>query len=143
VAIADCNIEAPTDCESADKMKCTWIAGFGSGRPAVGVADPTSVRCTVLKQGNTTVGLCAIDSVGWFYNEIERTRELLATEHPDIELDILVVGATHVHETQDTMGMWGTSMGSSGVKPEYNGLIREKTVAAVAKAYAAMEPVQL
>ncbi len=143
VAIATCDLDAPAGCEAVGTENCTWIAGFGTGRPAVGVADPTSVRCTVVKQGNTTIGLCSIDSVGWFYNEIVRTRELLAEQHPEVDLDILVVGATHVHETQDTMGIWGTNMGTSGVKLSYNKMIREKTAAAIAKAHAEMQPVQL
>lgn len=143
VAIATCNLEAAADCDTADKTKCTWIAGFGSGRPAAGVADPTSVRCAVVKQGNTAVALCSIDAVGWFYNEIERTREYMAETYPDVEVDMLVVGATHVHETQDTLGQWGPNMGTSGTKPEFNKMIREKTAAAVAKAYAELKPVQI
>lgn len=124
-------------------MKCTWIAGFGAGRAAEGNADQTSVRCAVLWRGNIKIGLCAVDAVGWFYNEVEKTRELIATDYPELDLDFLAVAATHVHETQDTMGIWGPSDTASGVKDEYNALIRQKTAAALAKANAQLEPVQI
>jgi hypothetical protein len=138
-----CDLGDVNTCTAVDPMKCTWIAGFGAGRPAAGNADPTSVRCAVLARGNTKIGLCSVDAVGWFYNEIEATRELIAKDHPDLDLDFLAVAATHVHETQDTMGIWGPSDTESGVKPEFNAMIRQKTAAALAKANAALRPVQL
>lgn len=138
-----CDITDVKTCTAVDPMKCTWIAGYGAGRPAAGNADETSVRCAVVKRGNTKLGLCAVDSVGWMYNEIEKTRELVAQKYPDLDLDFVGVAATHVHETQDTQGIWGPSDTQSGVKDEYNALIREKTAAALAKANAALVPVQI
>jgi len=124
-------------------MSCTWIAGFGTGRPATGNADPSTVRCTVLKRGNTKLGLCSVDAVGWFYDEVEGTRQLIADKYPELDLDFLGVAATHVHETQDTMGIWGPSDTESGVKEAYNALIREKTAAALKKADANLTAVSV
>lgn len=138
-----CDLSDVTKCAAVDPMKCTWIAGFGAGRAAEGNADQTSVRCAVLRRGNTKIGLCAVDAVGWFYNEVEKTRELIASDYPELDLDFLAVAATHVHETQDTMGIWGPSDTASGVKDEYNALIRQKTAAALAKANSQLEPVQI
>ncbi|MBX3129937.1 MAG: hypothetical protein KF718_24690 [Polyangiaceae bacterium] len=138
-----CDLTDYASCEAVDPMKCTWIAGFGAARPADDVADPTTVRCVVMKQGHTKVGLCAVDNVGWFYNEVEQTRELLAADHPEVDLDFLMVASTHVHETQDTLGIWGPSDAQSGVKPEYNALFRKKTAEALARANAELRPVRL
>lgn len=140
---ASCNLADPKSCPAVDPMKCTWIAGFGSGRPATGNADPSTVRCVVMQQAETKIGLCAIDAVGWFYNEVEETRKLIAEEYPELDLDYVGVAATHVHETQDTMGIWGPTDSESGSKPEYNALIRQKTAEALAAANAALEPVTL
>lgn len=128
---------------AVDPMKCTWIAGFGIGRAATGVADPSWVRCVVLAQGDTKVGLCAVDNVGWFYNEVQRTRELAAEEHPELDLDLLLVASTHVHETQDTMGIWGPTDGQSGVKREYNERTRRRTVEALVEANERLTPVKV
>src|SRR5690606_31964388 len=62
---------------------------------------------------------------------------------PELDLDWFGVAATHVHETQDTMGIWGPSAQETGVKPEYNALIRQKTVDALVAANAALEPVSI
>jgi hypothetical protein len=138
-----CDLSDVTTCTAVDPMKCTWIAGFGTGRPATGNADATSVRCAVMKRGATKIGLCSVDSVGWFYSEVEATRKVIAEKYPELDLDFVAVASSHVHETQDTMGIWGPNDSKSGVKAEYNALIREKTAAALSKANAALEPVQL
>lgn len=138
-----CDLADVTTCTAVDPMSCTWIAGFGTGRPAAGNADPTSVRCAVLRRGNTKIGLCSVDAVGWFYDEVEKTRALVEKDHPELELDFLAVASTHVHQTQDTLGIWGPSDTESGVKDEYNALIRQKTAAALAKANAGLRAVQL
>ncbi len=129
-----CDLTDVTTCVAEDPMNCTWMAGFGTGRAATGNADPTSVRCAVLRQGNTKIGLCTVDCVGWFYNEVEQTRELIAADYPDLDLDFLLVAATHDHETQDTLGIWGPSDTDSGVKDAYNELIRKKTASALDQA---------
>jgi len=138
-----CDLNDVKTCTAVDPMNCWWIAGFGTGRPAMGNADPSNVRCAVLKQGNTKIGLCSVDSVGWFYNEVEATRELIAQKYPNLDLDFLAVAAAHIHETQDTMGIWGPSDTESGVKEEYNALIREKTADALNAANAALKPVHV
>lgn len=129
-----CDLGDVASCVEQDPMLCTWIAGFGAARPATGNADPSNVRCAVLRRGNTKIGLCSVDVIGWFYNEVEATRALVEEKYPDLDLDFLAVAAAHIHETQDTMGIWGPSDTQSGVKETYNALIREKTAAALAKA---------
>ncbi len=140
---ATCDLSNPASCPAVDPTQCTWMAGFGIGRPAEGVADQTNVRCIVMKQGNTKLGMCSVDAIGWFYNEVQRTRDLIQQKYPDLDLDYLAVAAEHDHETQDVMGQWGPVDGQSGVKKDYNAMIREKTAAALDKADKALEPVHL
>ena len=86
----------------------------------------------MLRPGNTKIGLCAVDSIGWFYNEVEKPRELVAKQkYPDLDLDFLGVAAIHVHETQDTMGIWGPSDTPERRQGRVQALIREKTAAAL------------
>lgn len=118
--------------------QCVWMAT--GPRPALDVADPTSVRCVVMKQGETKVGLCSVDAIGWFYNEVERTRAILPAE---LGLDLLVVSATHLHETQDTLGYFGPDQGTTGLSKAYNQRIREKTRDALVAANAALKPVHV
>ncbi len=140
---ATCDLKNPANCPAVDPTKCTWMAGFGVGRPAEGVADHTNVRCVVMKQGNTKVGMCGVDVIGWFYNEVQRTRDLIKQQYPDLDLDYLIVAAEHDHETQDVMGQWGPVDGQSGLKKDYNAMIRAQTALALSKANKALQPVHL
>lgn len=140
---ATCDLAHPANCPAVDPTKCTWMAGFDVGRPAKGVADHTNVRCVVMKQGNTKVGMCAVDVIGWFYNEVQRTRDLIKQQYPDLDLDYLIVAAEHDHETQDVMGQWGPVDGQSGLKKDYNAMIRAQTALALEKANKALQPVHL
>ena len=78
-----------------------WIAGFGNGRAASGVMDPQWARTIALRYNETTIAIVALDCVGFFWEDIERVREMVA----DIDVDYVVVSSTHTHEARDTMGL--------------------------------------
>ncbi len=145
VPLGSCDHGNPDEfpnCPRVDPQKCTWIAGFGIGRAATGVADPNWSRCVALEQGNTKIGLCVVDNVGWFYNEVQRMRDELDAMHPSHGFDYISVSSTHVHQTQDTMGIWGPTDGESGVKREYNAMTRTKTIESLMEASAKLVPVK-
>lgn len=134
------NDEPFEDTNGNDRFDAVWIAGFSTGRPATGVHDPIWVRAIVFEHGNTRVALAIVDAVGWFATEIDRTRELLPES---LELDHVIIGSTHVHETPDTIGLWGRKSLESGVDPDYQALVRQATADAIADAVAALEPVTM
>ena len=117
-----------------------WLAGYGSGRQAFGVHDPTWVRCYVLRQNKTTLAHCVVDSVGWFQNEQEQVR---ADLDPKLGVTLLMMGATHLHETQDTIGIWGPDAGSTGRDDAYNQRIRQLTLDAIAEAVRKLVPAKM
>lgn len=115
-----------------------WIAGFGHARAAQGVMNPLWARAVVLRVGNTTLAMVAIDCVGWMIDEIDMTRERLA--EAGLDVDYLVVGATHDHQGRDTIGIWGPSISDTGLDPEYQALVQRQSVEAVRQALADMRP---
>ena len=133
----------PDDFEGDGLLHAAWMAGFGNGRPASGVRgegvglpgigedDGLWARGVVLRKGNTTVAIVALDVVGWFNGDILAVRELLAEQGQ--EVDHLIVHATHTHEGPDTMGLWGAELFQSGYDPLYRAQLRE-TVASVVQA---------
>ncbi len=143
VKIADCDLASPLDCPAEDPARCTWIGGFGQGRSATDVADPVSVRCVALRRGETSLALCVVDDILWLYDEVRRTRELLAESHPELSLDLVVIASNHLHQNRDTVGFYGPDTGTSGLSREYNALIRERTVEAIAEAVAGLRPVHV
>ena len=116
-----------------------FMAGFGHNRPAYGVRDATQglvgegdglwARAITFRQGESTLAIVAIDTVGYFNNDVQAVRDMLADE--GVEVDYLIVHATHNHEGPDTMGLWGVDLFTSGYDPAYRQQVRETIVAAV------------
>src|SRR4051812_39519587 len=73
------------------KEKPVWMAGFGKGRKATGVADPLFARAVVLSDGKRKVALASVDLVGLFFGSAERVRSALPG------FDHVVVSSTHNH----------------------------------------------
>jgi hypothetical protein len=151
----------PDEGEGDGIMQGAWIAGFSSGRPAqrcpealVGCEAPECcvstwahddilVQIAVLRQGEVTVAFAALDTVGLFHTDIEQIRESIP---PELGVDLLVMAATHNHEGPDTAGQWGPANPvpfATGRDPRFLEKIRTQTVAGIAQALEALEPVQV
>ncbi|MFC1610465.1 neutral/alkaline non-lysosomal ceramidase N-terminal domain-containing protein [Myxococcota bacterium] len=132
--------EAFDDANGNGVFDAVWIAGFGNGRPAQGVHDPIWARALVLRTGGTTLALVAVDTVGYFYDEVLRVREAL---DPALGVDLLLVSASHTHESADTVGIWGFDEGTTGVDPVHMALIRQRIIEAVTEATETMTEARL
>lgn len=129
----------PDEGEGDELFQAVWMGGFSSGHPAMGVADGIQARAVVLDKGETRIAMVGVDLVGFFNADVEATRALLAER--GLEVDYLVVGATHTHEGPDTMGLWGERTGKSGYQPEYLAQVREGIADAVQQSVEALEEV--
>ncbi len=118
-----------------------YIGGFGQNRVATAIHDDLWARCMALEAGGRTVVLCGVDSVGLFYDDIQRIR-VEAAKRLKRPADV-VVTATHNHEAPDTMGLWGPSIGVSGVNDAYMKLLTERTVEAIVAAVKSVKPARL
>ena len=126
--------------EGNDLFDAMWLAGFSNGRPMQDIADPIWARATWIEQGNTSLGVVALDVVGFFYNEVE---EIRAAARAALDLDHVIVVSTHVHEAPDTMGIWGAQIAYSGVNPEFMAHIHSQVADALAEAKTAAVPAEL
>jgi hypothetical protein len=126
-----------------------YLAGFGNNRPATGVrgagvglvgdGDGLWARALVLRQGETTVAIVTLDTIGWFNDDVLAVRQALADQ--DLAVDYLLVHSIHNHEGPDTMGLWGPVQLVSGYDDAYRAQVRATVVDAVADAHAARVPV--
>lgn len=112
-----------------------FIAGYGQNRKATGVHDPLYVRATVLENNGVKVALASVDVVGLQYPVVERIRSKLSG------FAHVLIASTHNHEAPDVVGLWGPSLGKSGVDPEFLDSIVEKTIETITKADASKTPV--
>jgi hypothetical protein len=113
-----------------------WIAGYGNARSASGVSDPQWARAIVLRHNATTVALVSIDCVGFFWDDVVRVRERVA----DLDVDYVMVAATHSHEARDTMGQWGQNLESTGIDLDYMDRIYDSAAQAIRDALASAAP---
>jgi hypothetical protein len=125
------------DTDGNGTLDALWMAGFGTGRGAMGVSDDLWARAVALRVGETTMVFVAIDCVGYFIDEMDLIREAVPAS---LEVDYVIVSATHVHEAVDTIGIWGATDLESGRNDRFMAYIRERAVMAVEQAVAGLEP---
>lgn len=113
-----------------------WIAGFGNARPASGVHDDVHATAVALRNADTTIVFCSIDVIGWFRDDMELIREMVA----DLAIDHVAIAATHVHQNRDTIGIWGITQDSTGRSDAYNALVRTQAAQAIRDAVGALRP---
>jgi hypothetical protein len=135
----DAGYVASDEGEGDGDFQAIWLGGFHNGRPAIGVHDDIWARAIVLDQGETRLAFVVVDLVGWFYDDVVLTREMLSEQ--GVEIDYLLVSATHNHESPDTMGLWGKTATSGGYDEAYGLQVRQATVDAVSAAVADLREV--
>jgi hypothetical protein len=96
-----------------------FLSGFGNDRQATGYNDRLWARGVVVNGRGGRVALVALDVVGYFVNEVEIIRGMVA---PESQIDYLIVHSTHQHQGPDTMGLWGPDETTSGIDFGYLGL---------------------
>ena len=62
----------PDEGEGNGRYDGLWQAGFGSNIPSLGVHDPIWARCFAVERGDTSVVICSLDLVGFFWDDVER-----------------------------------------------------------------------
>lgn len=117
-----------------------WMAGFGVGRGAIGVRNDQWARAIALRNGDTTIVLCVIDSVGYMINHMDLVRELVPSE---LGVDYVFMASTHVHEARDTIGIWGADFSATGLDADYMRFVQERSAQAIREAVERLTPARL
>ena len=126
-----------SDANGNGKFDAVWMGGFDPGRAASGVDSDQQVRSMVLRQGNTTIAFVTIDCIGFMYDELQRIRDALAAAK--VPVSYVLMNSSHVHEAQDTLGIWGVDAATSGLDRSYNAKIRDAAVRTVVAAIGKLE----
>ena len=147
----DDGYQGPDDGEGDAVFQAIWIGGFGNARAAAGVRDGSMglrgdndglwARALVLRQGDTTLGIVALDAVGFMHDDVQAMRGAVADAGMD--LDHLIVHSSHVHEAPDVMGIWGPSAVKTGYDAAYSEQVQRDVVTAVGQALENLTPVEV
>lgn len=132
--------EPYTDKNGNGKFDEYWIAGYGSGRLATGVADPIWARALAIRQNQTTVVIVSVDTVGLFRDESLAIEKRL---DPRLGIDLFMLHATHDHEAPDLTGGWGRDTFTYGVNEDFHKKVLDHIVAAVTEAVQGVKPARL
>jgi len=123
------------------KASKVYLAGFGNNRIATGVHDDLYVRCLALGADPESVAMCSVDLIGLFYEDVQRVREKIKAQAPQVTH--VVVAATHDHEGPDTMGLWGPTPFQSGMDEKYMNWLQDRIAATAVEAVRSMQDVRL
>jgi hypothetical protein len=129
-----------TDRNGNGTFDAYWMAGFGNGRLAYDVHDPVWARALALRQNNTTVVQVVVDSLGLFADDTPEVKKRL---DPKLGIDLLMISATHVHETADLVGGWGADSFTNGINLYYQNQVRDGIAEAVRQAMAGLKPARV
>lgn len=118
-----------------------YIAGYNTNNPAKGVLDDMYAKAVYLDDntGRGGIILCALDCVGISRADINDIRQLVIESGKISNLKSINICATHTHSAIDTQGLWGSDFYSDGKNEDFMQSLKEKTAAAIIKAYEARE----
>lgn len=125
-----------------DPAKPVYMAGFGQNRTAAGVNADLYTRCLALQSGAGATVICSVDSIGLFFDDVQRIRKAVSDGWKRGSVSV-IVAATHSHQTPDTMGLWGPKPGVSGLNEAYNTLVINRTAEAALAALRGMRHARL
>ncbi len=133
--------EPYVDADGDGKFDAYWIAGFGSGRAANGVSDDLEARALAFRHGDTLVAICYLDVVGFFTDEMDAIRQ--DARLAEFAIDHIVLGSTHVHESVDTIGLWGRNELQTGYQADFQATVRDAAVLAIRDAVTGLKPARM
>jgi len=116
------------------KTEKIWMGGFGAtGRRPAGLHDPLYARVLLLREGENQVAVVGLDLLGFYRNDVEDLRRLSGFDKPGRSL---FLASTHTHSGPDTLGLWGPTIGVSGVNRAYHARLKAR----IAEALKLLEP---
>jgi hypothetical protein len=117
-----------------------FLAGFGDNRRATGYHDRLWARGVVIESKGGRIAIVALDLVGYFKNEIDTARALIA---PGSQIDFALVASTHQHEGPDTLGIWGPDSTTSGIDFGYLDFVNEAIADCIDEARPSLQPARV
>ena len=119
------------------RMLPVLVNGGMTSRSLDRVKSPLHARAVVLESGETRVAVVIVDSCMLSRDFLDATKALVEARH-GVAADRILVAATHTHSAPAAMGCLGTD-----ADPAYVPFLRERIVAVVGEAVAALEPAEV
>lgn len=114
------------DTTSVKSPAAFWPCGWGDSPCATqrkGYVDELCARSLNTARGRTRSALVSVGLVGLLTKDFTKVRDALEAE--DLQVDHLLIRATHILEGPDTVGLWGKGDGKTGYQEFYFEQVRE------------------
>jgi hypothetical protein len=131
-------VKITPDLSNPDKP--IWLAGFKQHRAATTVHDDLWAVACVIDDGQTRLGIAALDAIGFFHDDVVKVRQALDTNW---NITYTIVCSTHNHSTPDLLGLWGPNYLRTGVNANYRAEVIAATAKAFGQAATALQPARL
>ena len=131
--------EPYTDLNGNGKFDGIWL--FGGARAALGVTTDVEVRAMAFEEGDMRIVIAYVDCIGMFVGDMDIIRNDPALA--DLDIDHIIIGATHAHDAPDIAGIWGPEVGVSGREPFVVAAMQQAAVAAIREAVQNVQPAQM
>jgi len=122
------------------KFDPIWIAGFSQRRAANGIHDDVWARVVVFDDGATRLALVSLDAIGFRHDDVIDIRKQIPDQ---AGIDYAIISSTHVHESNDLIGIWGKNPFSSGVNKEALQYVKDQAASAITLAAENLRPAKL
>ena len=126
--------------EGDGEFQAVWLGGSSNGRALREIHDDVWARAVVLSQGNTSLAIVSLDLVGYFRGPIKEVQEEIRST---TDVDYILVSSTHTHQGPDTIGMWGSSLTTTGIVDWYFPQVAEALVQVIEEAASNQVPVDV
>ena len=121
------------------KFDGVWL--FGGSRAAFGVTTDVEARAIAFVEGDLTIAICYIDAIGILAGDMDAIRNDPGLA--GLNIDHVIIGATHAHDAPDLVGLWGQDVGISGREPFVVDAMKAAAVAAIKEAVMTAQPAHM
>jgi hypothetical protein len=128
-----------TDLNGNGVFDGVWL--FGGGRAAEGVTTDVEVRAMAFIEGDVTVVIAYVDCIGLLAGDMDNIRN--DPRLTSLNIDHIVIGATHAHDAPDTVGLWGPDLSTTGREQFVIDSVYENAVQAITEAVNTAKPAQM
>ena len=128
-----------TDLNGNGKFDGVWL--FGGARAAEDVKTDVEARALAFTEGDITVVIVYIDCIGLLAGDMDKIRN--DPRLAGLDIDHIVIGATHAHDAPDTIGLWGPTATSTGREDFVMNGLYDAAVSAIKDAVTNAEPAQM
>ncbi|HUJ62291.1 MAG TPA: hypothetical protein VLX92_27480 [Kofleriaceae bacterium] len=131
--------EPYTDLNGNGVFDGVWL--FGGARAAEGVTTDVEVRAMAFVEGDMTIVILYVDCIGLLAGDMDIIRQ-----HPllaGLDIDHIIIGATHAHDAPDTVGLWGPTVTDTGREPFVMQAIYDNAAMAIKEAVESAQPAHM